>query len=61
VTTAEQKPGQTPGISRRSFLGNSAAAGLGITLVGSADMVFGAAAASESGSRPDPGPFRQQQ
>ena len=47
----------TPGLSRRSFLGNSAAAGLGIALVGSADMVFGAGAASASPYQAGYGPL----
>jgi secreted PhoX family phosphatase len=54
--SAAADPAHRPGPSRRSFLGRSAATGLGIALVGSLDTVFGAGAAgARETARRDPG------
>ncbi|MGW5361094.1 alkaline phosphatase PhoX [Actinopolymorpha pittospori] len=45
MATLDPASEQQPGVSRRSFLSRSAATGLGIALVGSVDVVFGAGAA----------------
>jgi secreted PhoX family phosphatase len=53
MTIADPGSEQLKAVSRRSFLSRSTAAGLGIALVGSVDVVFGAGMAAASEARDD--------
>src|SRR4051794_32633697 len=53
MAIADHGSEQLPAVSRRSFLSRSTAAGLGIALIGSVDVVFGAGPAQASEARND--------